>query len=257
MLINFSAYTHFDIIWALSRTLQCPENSSFTLQNSHTSFEHFYPQTTIIKHCGFGSDYMRPDTYSMLSRYNGIGSLKLSIANATNNRRTSNIYINDVSKKMQNHHQIDATDSTYAEIPSECAPALLDEQDATHVRQSSILNQSSSSPQHHSRKINDLNNLNGRFNLSQIASKGRRQKNDANHNTNELNTMVGGGDGGHGRKAKGIQKITSTNSIYSTSTISNSSLQEYDDNELDTTELAKYMKDWRQTNKEIHHDAKQ
>lgn len=195
---------------------------------------------------------MRPDTYSVLSRYNGIGSLKLSIANATNNRRTSNIYINDVSKKMQNH-QIDATDSTYAEIPSECTPALLDEQDATDVRQSSLLNQSSS-PQHHSKKINDLNHSNGRFNLSQIALKGRRQKNDANHNTNELNTMVGGG--GHGRKAKGIQKITSTNSIYSTSTISNSSLQEYDDNELDTTELAKYMKDWRQTNKEIHHDAK-
>lgn len=211
-----------------------------------------------MKHCGFGSDYMRPDTYSMLSRYNGIGSLKLSIANATNNRRTSNIYINDVSKKMQNH-QIDATDSTYAEIPSECTPALLDE--SAHVRQSSISNQSSSSsPQHHSRKLNDLNHLNGRFNLSQIASKSRRQKNDANHNTNELNKIVGSGGGGigntHGRKAKGIQKITSTNSIYSTSTISNSSLQEYDDNELDTTELAKYMKDWRNTNKEIHHDAK-
>lgn len=212
----------------------------------------FQFQTTIIKHCGFGTDYIRPDTYSMLSRYNGIGSLKLSIATATNNRRTSNIYINDVSKKMQNHHQIDATDSTYAEIPSECTPALLDEQDANHVRQSSKLNQSA--PQHHSRKIKDLNNLNGRFNLSQIASKSR-QKNDANHNTNELNAVVGddGGGDGHGRKPKCIQKITSTNSIYSTSTISNSSLQEYDDNELDTTELAKYM---RQINKEIHHDAK-
>lgn len=215
----------------------------------------FQFQTTIIKHCGFGTDYIRPDTYSMLSRYNGIGSLKLSIATATNNRRTSNIYINDVSKKMQNHHQIDATDSTYAEIPSECTPALLDEQDANHVRQSSKLNQSVPPPQHHhhSRKINDLNNLNGRFNLSQIASKSR-QKNDANHNTNELNAVVGGdGSSNGGRKTKSIPKITSTNSIYSTSTISNSSLQEYDDNELDTTELAKYM---RQINKEIHHDAK-
>lgn len=186
----------------------------------------------------------------MLSRYNGIGSLKLSIPTATHNRRTSNIYINDVSKKMQNHHhQIDATDSTYAEIPSECTPALLDEHDVNHMRQSSKENQSS--PQNRSRKINDLNSVNGQFKLSQIASKSRRQKNDANHNTNVSNAT--GGNGGHGHKTKCIPKIISTNSIYSTSTISNSSLQEYDDNELDTAELAKYM---RQINKEIHRDTK-
>lgn len=213
---------------------------------------HFSFQTTIIKHCGFGTDYIRPDTYSMLSRYNGIGSLKLSIATATHNRRTSTAYINDVTKTLQNH-QIDATDSTYAEIPSECTPTLSDEQDVNYVQRTNQLKQltiatsPSSLPQYHRRKINDLNNSNERFNLSRIALKSR-QKSDANHNTNELNALA------DGRKAKCIPKITSTNSIYSTSTISNSSLQEYDNNEFDTAELAKYM---RQINEEIHHDTKQ
>lgn len=51
---------------------------------------------------------------------------------------------------------------------------------------------------------------------------------------------------------KSIPTIRSSNSIYSMSTISNSSLQEYDDHEMDTTELAKYM---RQINNEIRHET--
>lgn len=225
---------------------------------------HFQFQLTIIKHCGFGPDYIRPDTYSMLSRYNGIGSIKLSIAAATHNRRTSNVYTNDFTKTMQHHHQMDTIDSTYAEIPSECTPALSDEHhdDLNHVQRANKLNQTTTTtattttslsiPQSHSRKTNDLSSISERISLSQI-SLTSRQKSDANHNTNELKTIADG-SGNQGCKLKCIQKMTSTNSIYSTSTISNSSLQEYDDDELDTAELAKYM---RQINKEINHDAQQ
>lgn len=166
----------------------------------------------------------------MLSRYNGIGSLKLSIATA-HNRRTSNIYINDVPQKDTRNHQIDATDTTYADMNSECSPAL---DNVRSMRSTSKLN--TTSPQS---QLNDLK-ANAKFHLKRKPLKSR-QKSDIN----EKNTNC--------RKQNIIPKITSTNSIYSTSTISNSSLQEYDDNELDTTELAKYM---RQINKEIHHDTK-
>lgn len=172
----------------------------------------------------------------MLSRYNGIGSLKLSIATA-HNRRTSNIYINDVPQKDIHNHQIDVTDSTYADVTSECSSAL---ENARAMRKTSKLNQTPPPNQQ-----NDLK-ANAKFNLRRKPLKSR-QKCETNR-THQPNTAA------NGRIQKCIPKITSTNSIYSTSTISNSSLQEYDDNELDTTELAKYM---RQINKEIiHHDTK-
>lgn len=174
----------------------------------------------------------------MLSRYNGIGSLKLSIATAQNRRTSSNIYINDVPHKGIQSHQMDVTDATYAEIPSECSATL---EPANTIRKSSKTN-------HMQNRINDLK-LNGRFNLSRKMPKNRPNPVTSLPNAVESNAID------NGRKQKCIPKITSTNSIYSTSTISNSSLKEYElsDDNLDTTELAKYM---RQINKEIHHDTK-
>lgn len=171
----------------------------------------------------------------MLSRYNGIGSLKLSIA-AAHNQRTSNPYISEVTRTDIAGNRNDTTDSAYAEMPSELSPMA---RMAQAMRKAGRNN-------HPKKEINDLN-ANAKFNLSRKPPK-NLQKTDSIHHNNEPNTAIA-----HGRKQKCIPKIKSTNSIYSTSTISNSSLQEYDDNELDTTELAKYM---RQINNEIHHDTK-
>lgn len=186
-----------------------------------------------MKHCGFGTDYRPDHNYSMLSRYNGIGSLKLNMAH---NQRTSNPYISEVTRTDIAGHRNDTTDSTYAEIPSELSPMA---RMANAMRKAGKTN-------HSKKEINDLN-ANAKFNLSRKPPK-NQQKTASIHHTNEPNTATI-----HGRKSKCIPKIKSTNSIYSTSTISGSSLQEYDDNELDTTELAKYM---RQINNEIHHDTK-
>lgn len=169
----------------------------------------------------------------MLSRYNGIGSLKLSIG-AANKRRTSNPYISDVMRTDIDGHHNDKTDSTYADLPIQCSP--------TPVTNNSIRKLGKFN--HSKKDINDLN-AKTQFNLSRKSSK-IQQKHDSIH-TIEANTMA------HGRKLKCIPKITSTNSIYSTSTTSNLSLQEYDDNELDPNELAVYM---RQIKNEINHDAK-
>lgn len=168
----------------------------------------------------------------MLSRYNGIGSLKLSIGTA-NNQRTSNPCISEVTRMDIASHRTDTTDSTYAELPSECTPMS---KNTNSIRNSMKTN-------HHGKHdgINDLK-TNKSFNLNRKLAKNRQK-----HDINAAITVA------NGKKTKCIPKITSTNSIYSTSTISNSSLQEYVDNELDTTELAKYM---RQINNEIHHDTK-
>lgn len=188
-----------------------------------------------MKHCGLGTDYIRPDhTYSMLSRYNGIGSLKLSIATAQN-QRTSNPYITDVTRMDMAGHRNDVTNSTYGDLPNDCSPTtkamgrMHKPSDAVHAKN----------------QINDLK-AKAPFNLSRKPPK-NRQKVDKKHNPMP-NTAAQ-----IKKQQKSIPKITSTNSIYSTSTISNSSLQEYDDNELDTMELAKYM---RQINNNIHHDGK-
>lgn len=197
----------------------------------HFNLFHF-EQITIIKHCGLGSEYIRPDrTYSMLSRYNGIGSLKLSIG-ATNNQRTSNPCISEVTRMDITTHRNDITDSTYGELPSIHSPKKLNS-----IRKLSKIN-------HHGTNDDDINDL--KVNKSFIFNR-KSANNRQKHNTNAPNTAV------NGKLPKTIPKITSTNSIYSTSTISNSSLQEYVDNELDTTELAKYM---RQINKEINHESK-
>lgn len=190
-----------------------------------------------MKHCGFGTDYIRPDhTYSMLSRYNGIGSLKMSIGNAHNHQRTSNPYImSEVTRMDIAGHRNDTTDSTYADLPSECLPT-----------KNAVLTRKTGKQNHPNTDTNDLK-ANAQFNLSRKPWKGRKANHEPIH-TIEQNVAA------NGRQQKCIPKITSTNSIYSgTSTISNSSLQEYDDNELNTTELARYM---RKINHDIHHDAK-
>lgn len=189
-----------------------------------------------MKHCGFGTDYRPDHTYSMLSRYNGIGSLKLSMA-AAHNQRTSNPYISEVTRTEIAGHRNDTTDTTYAEIPSELSPM---------ARMANAMRKAGRNlPK---KEINDLNANATKFNLLRKPLK-NQQKTDHTKDANNTVTAIA-----HGRKnQKCIPKIKSTNSIYSTSTISNSSLQEYDDNELDTTELAKYM---RQINNEIHHDTK-
>ncbi|XP_055323511.1 pyrokinin-1 receptor-like [Sitodiplosis mosellana] len=191
---------------------------------------------TIMKHCGFGTDYRPDHTYSMLSRYNGIGSLKLSMA-AAHNQRISNPYISEVTRTdiAGQRNDNDTTDSAYAERPNDLSPMA---RMANAMRKAGKANQLK-------KEINDLN-ANAKFNLSRKPLKKNQQKSDSIHQTNEPNTVITG----HGRKQKCIPKITSSNSICTT--ISNSSLQEYDD-ELDTTELAKYM---RQINNEIHHDTK-
>lgn len=199
-----------------------------------------------MKHCGFGSDYIRPDhTYSMLSRYNGVGSLKLSIV-TPQNRRTSNIYINDVSQKDIRNHQMDATDSTYADVTSECSQSL-ENPTVIQPKSNGKLNNTAHTKQSRTQnQINDLKITATKFNLRRKPPKNRS---NTNNNTTDPNYMnQSNAMSGNSRKQKCIPRITSA------STISNSSLQEYDDNELDTTELAKYMK---QINKEIiHHDTK-
>lgn len=174
----------------------------------------------------------------MLSRYNGIGSLKLSIATAQN-RRTSNIYMNDVPQK-------DAADSTYAEGTSECSSALnaiTPTQPKSNGKLNNTINIQTAQKQNNDLKTTATT----KFNLRRKPPKSRQPKSTTNNiepnRTNQQNSFTS-----NGRKQKCIPRITSA------STISNSSLQEYDDNELDTTELAKYM---RQINKEIiHHDTK-
>lgn len=185
-----------------------------------------------MKHCGFKTDFIRPDhTYSVLSRYNGIGSLKLSISTA-HNQRTNNLYTNGGHRT--NGRQHGDTDSSYAEMTANGLPNIKND--------NSIL---ANKLKHSDKQMHDLK-TNAKFNLGRKLPK-NRQTLDTIY-ANEPNTA-----NKRDANKKSIPKITSTNSIYSTSTISNSSLQEYDDNELDTTELAKYM---RQINKEIHHDTK-
>lgn len=168
----------------------------------------------------------------MLSRYNGIGSLKFSIG-GSNNQRTSNPCITEVSRLDLQNNRIDMTDSTYREIPSECMPLA---KNTDPIRKLSKTN-------HHGIHdvVKDLK-ANTPLNLNRKFAKSRQ-----NRNIGATKTAA------NGNKPKCIPKITSASSICSSSTISNSSLQEYVDNELDTTELAKYM---RQINNEIHHDAK-
>lgn len=95
-------------------------------------------------------------------------------------------------------------------------------------------------------KLRSLNEKNRRqkFEMQRIHKDSKRQS-DRNYNQNNNNNCS--------KKAtkieKTIPKITSTNSIWSASTISNTSLQEYD-TELNSEELAKYM---RQINNEIRH----
>lgn len=190
-----------------------------------------------MKHCGFGTDYRPDHTYSMLSRYNGIGSLKLSMA-AAHNQRTSNPYISEVTRTDITGHRNDANDSAYTERSNELSPM---------ARMANAMRKAGKS-NHVKKEVNDLN-ANAKFNLSRKSPKKHQQITDSIHLASDPNATTTG----NGRKKKCIPKIKSNNSIYSNSTtISNSSLQEYDD-ELDTTELARYM---RQINNEIHHDTK-
>lgn len=185
----------------------------------------------------------------MLSRYNGIGSLKMSIGGNAHNQRTSNPYISDVARIDLASHRNDTADSTYGELPIDCSsspPPPPTTATSTSKTTNLLRKKFGKHNPNNNTEFNDLK-ATTKFNLSRKPPKKNQIKKHEPIHTIEQNSTM------HGRKMKTIPKITSTNSIYSTSTISNSSLQEYDDNELDTTELAKYM---RQINNEIHHDAK-
>lgn len=176
----------------------------------------------------------------MLSRYNGIGSLKLGITGA-HNQRTSNPYISEVMRTtdITNGHRNDNSDSTYGELTSDCSPMQLKNVGNSMRTVDGKIN-------HHPNNEKIDLNANARFNLSRKKASKNQQK--------QKPSFIKLNSSGHGRKSPNcIPKIKSTNSIYSTSTISNSSLQEYDDNELDTNELAKNL---RKINNDIHHDAK-
>lgn len=204
-----------------------------------------------MKHCGFGTDYKPEHTYSVLSRYNGgMGSLKLSMA-ATNNQRTSNPYINEMAKTMHIPHM--QNDTTYAESPNEYpCPSITDQLSKKMINNPTTC---SSNNEHQ----NDLNIIKSQMStnhqsnstLIKHVDKNKPPKFEMHHIVDKPKHIVNGNN--NNNQQKSIPKITSTNSIYSSSTISNSSLQEYDDNELDTTELAKYMK---QINNEIRHETK-
>lgn len=192
-------------------------------------------------HCGLGgaSDDIKPEhTYSVLSRYNGIGSIKL--AGGPHNRRTSNPYIGDVSR-------IDM-------VAMQKAPAYME---CVSIAGQLTNNSNNNSKLHTSNERNDLNNVQAR-NI-----KNRESTNDILHNGQQNEQQQSLLQQQQHRLLektkfktkivnKSIPTIRSNNSIYSMSTISNSSLQEYDDHEMDTTELAKYM---RQINNEIRHET--
>lgn len=195
-----------------------------------------------------GTDYIRPEhTYSVLSRYNGISSLKLAGTATTGigaNRRPSNPYIGDISQR------IDMAANVHKKIASPCS----DNGDASYMNCSTIAGQLTSTSNNNTER-NDLNGIKMKHitncEPSHMLNNKRRKAQPSSYQrvldktkfkTNVVST-----------NSKPIPTIRSTNSIYSMSTISNSSLQEYDDQEMDTAELAKFM---RQINNEIRHDTK-
>lgn len=191
-----------------------------------------------MKHCGLGTDYIKPEhTYSVLSRYNGIGSLKISMAQ---NRRTSNPYISDVSRidmSTMQKNPSGAGDSSYMECVSIAGQLTNNSNNNTKFQ---------SNNEHKDLSDIKANNITNNQETSQMLNNKLRKQQQHQRLLDKTKF-----------KPKIIQKpiptIRSTNSIYSMSTISNSSLQEYDDQEMDTTELAKYM---RQINNEIRHEKK-
>lgn len=186
-----------------------------------------------MMHCGLGgtSDDIKPEhTYSVLSRYNGIGSIKLT--GGSHNRRASNPYIGDVSRIDMMAMQ---KTPTYASIAGQLTS-----------------NSNNNSKLHTSNERNDLNDVQAK-NIKNNESIIDNQRSGQHHEQQQQKQRLLERTKYKPKIInKSIPTIQSSNSIYSMSTISNSSLQEYDDHEMDTTELAKYM---RQINNEIRHET--
>lgn len=200
-------------------------------------------------HCclGGGSDDIKPEhTYSVLSRYNGVGSIKL--AGGPHNRRTSNPYIGDVSRIDMVAMQKSPTYIECASIAGQLTsnsnnnsklPTSNERNDLNGVQMKNIKNSESTRMLVDNRRSGQQQEQQKQQQHQQLQQQQQQRLLDkTKYKAKILN--------------KSIPTIRSSNSIYSMSTISNSSLQEYDDHEMDTTELAKYM---RQINNKIRHET--
>lgn len=203
-----------------------------------------------MKHVRIGTNCMKPEhTYSMLSRYNGLGSMKMSTTATNNNQRSSNPYISDMARiEIANIRDDTTIDSTYAQLPDECIPMSTNNDSAlqklnTNNKFTTNNNKNDLKTKSKLRSMNEKNRRQ-KIEMQRIQKNSKRQSNRSNNhnNNNDCNKKAT-------KTEKTIPKITSNNSICSASTISNTNLQEYD-TELNSEELAKYM---RQINNEIRH----
>lgn len=252
---------------------------------------------TIAKHCGIGGDYIkRNHTYSALSRCNGMGSFKMTIAGANNQRLSP--YGNELRRlSMSNSRNGNDGGNNPTGIPTNSGSEDINRKDDDRYRQRFVsvssqstllttiskadgngvitmksgdcginnnidtvaekLNRSSSNPngmnasRHHGQHSNKQSSqgTSSPSTLGTIAEKLKRRvllfKTTSNSasgtstaNTANINTT--NSNGSRHRDGRKLEKGNSVDSA-NTNTISNSSLQEVDDDEFDSTELAKYM----------------
>lgn len=240
----------------------------------------------MARHCGLGSEYAKKNhTYSALSRCNGNGSFKLTAAPAKYIRSVpvgselkrnsdasvkngSTVAINGNTIAIDNNLNKDDTPfrqrflsvSSQSTLLTTISKADVNIVVSTKVNKSAINNNQDrnsmlrgmrmNSPSNtlQNDKVVSVNSSHAPTTLATIAEKLRRGTRKVLQFKNASNTNQS--DESMPSKEKESRKLEKGNSVDSahTNTISNSSLQEVDDDEFESAELAKYM---GQVNNEI------
>lgn len=242
---------------------------------------------TIAKHCGIGGNYIkRNHTYSALSRCNGMGSFKMTIA-AANNQRASPY--NNEQRRLSQSNARNSNVSAIGPVLNSGNEEMHKDDDHYRQRFVSVSSQSTLLTTISKNDTNGVvtmksgdcginNNVDAKSKSNAVSQKQMRNSgasssrqahmsSQANQNPSTLGTIAeklrrrvmlfktnsNSSQGGSSSNAanddttqgeerhRDGRKLEKGNSIDSANTISNSSLQEVDDDEFDSNELAKYM----------------